>query len=45
MGAGAAERMSKVRWMVAREMVYTWLFTIPSTALGSALIFLVVQSV
>ena len=45
MGAGAAERMSKVRWMVAREMVYTWLFTIPSTALASALIFLVVQSV
>lgn len=45
MGAGAAERISKVRWMVAREMIYTWLFTIPSTALGSALIFLVVQSV
>ncbi len=45
MGAGAAERMSKVRWLVAREMIYTWLFTIPSTATTSALIFLIVQPI
>ncbi len=45
MGAGAAERVTKVRWMVAREMAYTWLFTIPTTAIGSALIFLILQPV
>jgi PiT family inorganic phosphate transporter len=45
MGAGAAERMSKVRWMVAREMIFTWLFTIPTTAMGSALIFLIIQRI
>lgn len=36
MGVGAAERMSKVRWGVAREIVSAWLFTIPSTALLAA---------
>lgn len=45
MGAGAAERVSKVRWMVAREMIFTWLFTIPTTAIGSALIFLIIQRI
>ena len=45
MGAGAAERVTKVRWGVAKEMIYTWLFTIPSTALASALIFLIVSAV
>lgn len=45
MGAGAAERVSKVRWMVAREMVFTWLFTIPTTAMGSAIIFMIIQRI
>ena len=36
MGVGAAERVSKVRWGVAREIVSAWLFTIPSTALLAA---------
>lgn len=45
MGAGAAERVSKVRWMVAREMIFTWLFTIPTTAMASALIFLIIQRI
>jgi PiT family inorganic phosphate transporter len=40
MGAGAAERLSKVRWQVGREMVTTWLLTIPATAAISALLFL-----
>jgi PiT family inorganic phosphate transporter len=40
MGAGAAERLSKVRWQVGREMVTTWLLTIPATAAVSALLFL-----
>jgi PiT family inorganic phosphate transporter len=40
MGAGAAERLSKVRWQVGREMVTTWLLTIPATAAISALLYL-----
>ncbi len=31
MGVGAAERMSKVRWGVAGEIMSAWLFTIPAT--------------
>jgi PiT family inorganic phosphate transporter len=40
MGAGAAERLSKVRWQVGQEMLTTWLLTIPATALVSALLYL-----
>jgi PiT family inorganic phosphate transporter len=40
MGAGAAERISKVRWQVGREMITTWFLTIPATAAVSALLYL-----
>jgi PiT family inorganic phosphate transporter len=43
MGVGAAERISKVRWQVGREMVVTWLITIPVTAALSALLYLLLQ--
>lgn len=43
MGAGAAERLSKVRWQVGREMVVTWLLTIPATAAFSALSYLLLK--
>jgi PiT family inorganic phosphate transporter len=33
MGAGAAERVNKVRWGVAQEIVIAWLLTIPATVL------------
>ena len=33
MGAGAAERLSKVRWLVAQNMFVTWVLTIPLTAI------------
>ncbi len=33
MGVGAAERLNKVRWGVAKEIVKAWLMTIPATAL------------
>ena len=36
MGAGAAERVNKVRWGVAQEIATAWLLTIPSTALMAA---------
>jgi PiT family inorganic phosphate transporter len=35
LGVGAAERMSKVRWGVAGEIVSAWLITIPTSALLS----------
>jgi PiT family inorganic phosphate transporter len=36
MGVGAAERLNKVRWGVAREIATAWLLTIPATALLAA---------
>lgn len=36
LGAGAAERLGKVRWHVGQEMVTAWLLTIPLTALFAA---------
>jgi PiT family inorganic phosphate transporter len=36
MGVGAAERLSKVRWMVLRDLVVAWALTIPLTALLAA---------
>lgn len=32
LGAGAAERLSKVRWQVAQNILTAWLLTIPATA-------------
>lgn len=44
MGAGAAERLNKVRWQVGAEMLATWGLTIPaSMALAAALFWLVGQ--
>ncbi len=36
MGVGSAERLSKVRWGVGRDMAMAWLVTIPITALLAA---------
>ena len=36
MGVGSAERLSKVRWGTARQIVMAWLTTIPVSALLSA---------
>ena len=36
MGVGAADRLNKVRWGVAREIATAWLLTIPATALVAA---------
>src|SRR5215216_1765267 len=32
-GVGSAERMSKIRWSVAEEIITAWLITIPASAL------------
>jgi PiT family inorganic phosphate transporter len=36
MGVGSSERLSKVRWGVARDIITAWLITIPATALLAA---------
>jgi PiT family inorganic phosphate transporter len=45
MGVGAAERVNKVRWGVAQEIVTAWLLTIPATALVAAGIYWVILQV
>jgi inorganic phosphate transporter, PiT family len=42
MGSGSAERINKVRWNVAGEMVTTWVITIPATMAVSMLILLAI---
>ena len=42
MGSGASERMSKVRWSAAGEMVTVWLVTIPVTMAVSFLFYLAI---
>jgi PiT family inorganic phosphate transporter len=43
MGVGAAERLSKVRWGVAGEILSTWLITIPATGLLAAAIYWLIE--
>jgi PiT family inorganic phosphate transporter len=45
MGAGSADRVSKVRWTVARDIALAWLLTIPVSALMAAGLYLVVDLV
>jgi PiT family inorganic phosphate transporter len=43
MGAGSADRVSKVRWTVARDIAMAWVLTIPVAALLAALLYLIVD--
>lgn len=43
MGAGSAERITKVRWTVGREMLIAWILTIPAAALMAALLYWPIQ--
>jgi PiT family inorganic phosphate transporter len=45
MGSGAYERINKVRWHVASEIVTTWVVTIPATMAVSMLILLAVTGI
>lgn len=45
MGAGSAERLSKVRWVVGYEMLIAWVLTIPVTAVLAALLYLLLNGV
>lgn len=44
MGAGSADRVSKVRWTVARDIAVAWLLTIPVSALLAAGLYLLVST-
>ena len=43
MGVGAGERVNKVRWGVASEILIAWFLTIPATALVAAGIYIVIK--
>lgn len=43
LGAGAAERLGRVRWTVGQEMLTAWVLTIPASALFSMVIFKLVM--
>jgi PiT family inorganic phosphate transporter len=43
MGVGAAKRLSAVRWMLARNIVWAWVLTIPITAVLGALVVLAIR--
>lgn len=45
MGAGSAQRVSMVRWGVAKDILMAWVVTIPSTAVVAAGIFWVLERV
>jgi inorganic phosphate transporter, PiT family len=39
MGAGAAKRLSAVRWGVAGNIVFAWVLTLPAAAVGGAVVY------
>lgn len=43
MGVGATKRFSAVRWKVARDLLYTWVITIPVCAIVGGLIYKLVN--
>src|SRR3954470_13404146 len=44
MGAGAAKRVSAVRWGVAGNIVVAWVLTLPASAIVGALTYLVAHA-
>ena len=44
LGAGAAERKSKVRWAALNEIAVAWVLTLPATALLAAPIYYLVEA-
>ncbi|MBN1318841.1 MAG: inorganic phosphate transporter [Anaerolineales bacterium] len=43
MGVGSADRISMVRWTVAKEIVVAWLLTIPISALVAAGLYIIID--
>lgn len=42
MGAGAGDKISKVRWTVLKDIIYAWFLTIPITAILSAVLYFII---
>src|SRR2546423_14032539 len=42
-GVGATQRLSAVRWGIARRIVWAWILTIPASATVAALIFYLIK--
>jgi len=43
-GAGAAERVSMVRWGFVQRVLWTWVLTIPMTALIAGIVYLIINT-
>jgi PiT family inorganic phosphate transporter len=43
LGAGSADRIKKVRWGVGKQILMGWLFTLPVSALISAIIYQIIE--
>ena len=43
MGVGATRRLSAVRWGMAANIAWAWLFTLPASALVAAVIYLIIH--
>jgi PiT family inorganic phosphate transporter len=44
-GVGAAQRLSAVRWGVARRIVWAWILTMPMSAVVAALSYLILSRI
>ena len=44
-GVGSANRLSAVRWNVARRVVWAWVLTIPGSALVAVLTYWLVEAI
>jgi PiT family inorganic phosphate transporter len=42
-GVGATNRLSAVRWGIARRIVWAWILTIPASALVASAVFAIVR--
>jgi PiT family inorganic phosphate transporter len=42
-GVGSSERISKVRWNLARDIAAAWVLTIPTSAVVAAVLYLLVD--
>jgi PiT family inorganic phosphate transporter len=45
MGVGAGQRISAVRWGVAKNIILAWFITIPASAAMAALSFCLIQMI
>ncbi len=45
MGVGASKRLSAVRWALARNIVFAWIFTIPASAAIGAVLTLLIKMI